>query len=242
MPTASLRRREIALFAILVALVVYVCVLAAQYYFRLRGVQRHHLETAWMWLIFTAILAAFTTNRSSTEEEQAPTVFRMPIYLPIACIATAFALYFPALRLGFLSDDFTLSDLALRNQLFGQSWAFLRPLPLLCYRIVGAHPWALHALVVTLHGVNAALVIRLAAIFGLSARQAVAAGLLFVAFPASLEAVAWCAGLQDVLMTTGVLVAVVAATLSNSALSLAAVAAALLSKETAVAAPVLMWL
>jgi hypothetical protein len=54
--------------------------------------------------------------------------------------------------------------------------------------------------------------------------------------------VAWCAGIQDVLMTAGVLGAIVAASASATVLSLVAVAASLLSKETAVAAPFLMWL
>jgi hypothetical protein len=93
-----------------------------------------------------------------------------------------------------------------------------------------------------LHGLNATLVVHLAGLFGLPRRQACAAGLLFLAFPASLEAVVWCAGVQDVLMTTGVLAAVLAATLWGAAFSLAALTAALFSKETAVAAPFLIWL
>jgi hypothetical protein len=41
--------------------------------------------------------------------------------------------------------------------------------------------------------------------FGLIARQSFTAAALFLTFPANLEAVAWCAGIQDVLMTAGVL-------------------------------------
>jgi hypothetical protein len=150
-------------------------------------------------------------------------------------------LYHGLLGLGFLSDDFTLG-FAAHNQFFGQSWTFFRPLPLLCYKAAAGHPAALHLLNVVLHGVNAALVLRLALVFGLAPTEAGVAGLLFLLFPAHLEAVAWCAGIQDVLMATGVLGSILAATVSSTALSMATLIASLFSKETAVAAPVLMWL
>jgi len=160
----------------------------------------------------------------------------------VAAVVLAVAVYYPALGLGFLSDDFTLAGFAAHNQFFGESWAFRRPLPLLCYKAAGGHPAALHLFNVVLHGVNAALVSRLAMVFGLAAAQASVAGLLFLLFPAHLEAVAWCAGIQDVLMTTGVLGSILAATVASAPLSMAALIASLFSKETAVAAPVLMWL
>ncbi len=241
-PAAPRSTRDLAAFAIVAALGGWVCVLAIEYYLRIQSVQRHHLETAWMWLVVAAIVAAATTGRERGERAPAADGWTLPRAWPIALVAFALVLYLPALRLGFLSDDFALSDLAARNQFFGLSWSFLRPLPLLIYRIVGAHPIALHAIIVVLHGVNAALVVRLAGVFGLSPRQAAAAGLLFLTFPANLEAVAWCAGVQDVLMTAGVLTAVVAASLSTAVLSLVAVALSLLSKETAVASPILIWL
>jgi hypothetical protein len=240
--SGSLRpARDIAAFGIVIALGGWVCVLATEYYLGIRSVQRHHLETAWMWFAAAAIVAAVTSRREPGEVARERDI-SLPRAWPIALVAIALVLYLPALRLGFLSDDFTLLDLAARDQFFGLSWSFLRPLPLLVYRMVGAHPAALHALIVILHGVNAALVVRLAGVFGLASRQAAAAGLLFLTFPADLEAVAWCAGVQDVLMTAGVLGAVVAASVSTAALSLAAVAASLFSKETAVAAPFLIWL
>jgi hypothetical protein len=70
----------------------------------------------------------------------------------VVAVVLALAVYYPALGLGFLSDDFTLADLAARNQFFGQSWTFLRPLPLLGYKAAGAHPAALHLFNVVLHG------------------------------------------------------------------------------------------
>jgi len=112
----------------------------------------------------------------------------------------------------------------------------------LFFALFGAHPIALHAAIVTLHGVNAALVTALATATGQPAATAVVAGALFLTFPGHAEAVAWCSGLQDVLMTTGVLTAVMLANASRERLAVLALCAALLSKETAVAAPALLWL
>jgi hypothetical protein len=235
------RPREVILFSVVLALAAYVCVLAVEYYLRLRSVQRHHLESAWMWFVAAMILATLTAKRPAGDDADLPP-WSATTSLPLTLVAAAIVLYYPAFRLGFLSDDFVLSALAARREFFGQSWAFFRPLPLLFYNAAGAHPAVLHAVVVLLHGLNAALVLRLAAIFGLSRRQSFSAAALFLTFPANLEAVAWCAGIQDVLMTAGVLGAIVAASASATALSLVAVAASLLSKETAVAAPLLMWL
>src|SRR4051812_3987024 len=234
--------RELALFALVLLLLAYVSILAAEYYFRIGSVQRHHLESAWMWFIAASALAAFFGRSPSNGPDARGSSWTAVPYMPAALIAAAFALYYPALRLGFLSDDFTLSALAARNELFGRSWAFFRPLPLLFYKAAGDHPALLHAAVVVLHGLNAAMVVRLAATFGLSTRQTLAAGVLFLAFPANLEAVAWCAGVQDVLMTTCVLAAILAAAASSTTLSLAALTLSLFSKETAVAAPILIWL
>jgi hypothetical protein len=222
-------------------LAAYVCVLAVEYYLRLRSVQRHHLESAWMWFIAALLLAALTAKEAADEKAD-PRPWTATTSLPLTLITAAIALYYPALRLGFLSDDFVLSALAARGEFFRQSWAFFRPLPLLFYSAAGAHLAILHAVVVILHGLNAALVLWLATTFGLSRSQSLSAAALFLTFPANLEAVAWCAGIQDVLMTAGVLGSIVLASVSATALSLAAVAASLLSKETAVAAPFLMWL
>lgn len=235
--------RELAALALLILIGGYIATLAFEYYFRLGGVRRHHLESAWMWLAGACLLFTLTSRRSVAVGAPPTATWRPPAFVTIAAmVGLALALYYPALGLGFLSDDFTLAGLAAHNQFFGQSWAFLRPLPLLCYKIAGAHPAALHAFNVVLHGVNAALVLRLAMVFGLAPAQAGAAGLLFLLFPAHLEAVAWCAGIQDVLMTTGVLGSILAATVSSAPLSIAALIVSLLSKETAVAAPALMWL
>jgi hypothetical protein len=234
-------RRELGGLAVLLLIAAYIATLAFAYYFRVGGVGRHHLESAWIWLAAACVVFALTTRRSAAVREPSTEPWGPPARMTfVVALVLAVAVYYPALGLGFLSDDFTLADLAARNQFFGQSWAFLRPLPLLGYKVAGGHPAALHVFNLVLHGVNAALVSRLAMVFGLAPRQASVAGLLFLLFPAHLEAVAWCAGIQDVLMTTGVLGSILAATASSAALSMAALIASLFSKETAVAAPVLM--
>jgi len=101
----------------------------------------------------------------------------------------------------------------------------------------------LHVLNIVLHGVNAAMVGALAVRMGL-ARWAIVSGVLFLVFPAAVEAVAWPAGLQDVLMTTfvlGFLVAIMAPAGDRRAAIafLVLLVAALLTKETAVCAPLL---
>jgi len=241
--TVPRSRREVAGLAVLLLIGAYTAALAFEYFFRVGGVRRHHLESAWMWLVAACLLFALASRRSVAVREPRVQPWRPPAGLTVvAAIALAVAVYYPALGLGFLSDDFALTGLAVHNQFFGQSWAFLRPLPLLLYKAAGGHPAALHLFNIVLHGVNAALVLRLAMVFGLAPAQAGVAGLLFLLFPAHLEAVAWCAGIQDVLMTTGVLGSILAAAMSRTPLSMAALIAALFSKETAVAAPVLMWL
>src|SRR3954454_18716778 len=108
--------RELALFGLMLLLLSYVSILAAEYYFRIGSVQRHHLESAWMWFIAACALAAcFGASRSNGPDAGAGSGTAVP-YVPAAMIAAAIALYYPALRLGFLSDDFTLSALATRNE------------------------------------------------------------------------------------------------------------------------------
>lgn len=230
---------DAATFLLPVAVSIYVGCLAYAYYFHRWGIARHHLETAWMWLVGVVLL--FALPKRSTPLAARP-VQRVRGVTLFAFVGAAAVLYLPVLGNGFLSDDFVLARLAAQNEFLGTSWQFLRPLPVLCFKLVGAHPLPLHAAIVLLHGANAALVAVLATEAGLSAAAAVAAGAIFLTFPAHAEAVAWCSGLQDVLMTTGVLASVALANVSRERLALPALAGALLTKETAVAAPALFWL
>jgi len=232
--------RNVLPFLLPTVVSIYVGALAYAYYFHRWGIARHHLETGWMWFVAVLLIYGLSTRSTSV----APAHAVQPLHPLIVCafVVAAGVLYFPALSVGFLSDDFVLARLAAQNEFLGGSWEFFRPLPVLGFKLAGAHPVVLHSAIVMLHGGNAALVAALAAAAGRSPAVAVVAGALFLTFPAHAEAVAWCSGLQDVLMTTGVLTAVALANAARERLALPALAAALLSKETAVVAPALLWL
>ena len=159
-------------------------------------------------------------------------------------------LYYPVLRVGLLSDDFLLLNWASSGQILPGAWEFVRPVPLAIWAALSAVlpasavPAALHAVNLTLHIVNAALVMRFAMMLGLTRDRALAASLIFVAWPLSVEAVAWAAAIFDqLLVTCAVLLATLAAAPSQTKRStiLAAVitTVALMTKETAVVLPVL---
>ena len=230
-----------AAFVVVVAVSMYVGVLAYAYYFHRWGIARHHLESGWMWLVAVALIYALS-KRGETAPAGVRPIPAFRVSTGLAFVVAAGVLYLPALRVGFLSDDFVLFGLATQHEFFGRSWEFLRPLPLLGFKLAGAHPLALHAAIVVLHGVNAGLVAALATATGQPAATATVAGALFLTFPGHPEAVVWCSGLQDVLMTAGVLTAVVLSNASRERLALPILIGALLSKETAVAAPALLWL
>jgi hypothetical protein len=235
------RTPETIASVLMVAAAAGVAYRGIQYY--AGGGARHHLETAWIWLIAAAVLSILMRRSTPAEDGSRPEASREaspPSRLTLASIAipSALLLYLPALRVGFLSDDFVLLARAARNDFF-MGWSeLLRPVPLLIFRMVGPHPVVLHAFNIVLHGFNAALVVRLGLRYS-NLAAAAAAGAFFLAFPANVEPVVWCSGIQDVLMTTLVLLTIDgAATFAPS--SLVALAAALLTKETAVAAPALL--
>ena len=123
-------------------------------------------------------------------------------------------LYWPVLFTGLFADDFVLVEAARAGRFTVWSELF-RPSLFVVWRvllaIVPEGAVALHAVNVVLHGVNAFLVYRLAAATGLSRLMALCAGALFLSYPAAVEAVAWPSGIQDVLMTTCVLIVLVVA-------------------------------
>jgi hypothetical protein len=214
-------------------------------------VQRFHVETAFVWFVLLAIVSVALRRGTSREPEAAPTTFgRAPLTSLLVFWAAAVALYFPALSVGFLSDDFPLLERAARWQIGAVHAAFFRPLPMLVWSILeaaGAPAAAYHLLNVLLHGTNAflsGLVVR-----GWVRRRwaGEVAALLVLLAPLAVEAVAWCSGLFDVSMTTFAL-----ATLlifrgredrKSSALLAAGIgtaAAAILCKETGVVIPALL--
>src|SRR5213595_1644433 len=98
-PASARSTRDLVFFAIVIALGGWVCVLAVEYYVRIRSVQRHHLETAWMWFVAAAVTAAVTSRRESSDDAPDPDTWRLPRAWPVALIAMALVLYLPALRL-----------------------------------------------------------------------------------------------------------------------------------------------
>lgn len=213
------------------------------------GVAKHRVEAAWFIFIAVAVLAG-GARWFSTAAASADTAPGVPAGLLVAVLALlAAAAYVPALRIGLLSDDFVLADRALRHDFFSvSSSGFFRPVPLIVWAAlllpgvpVGAV--GIHLLNIGLHVVNARLVQRLARRVGLSTDGALLAAIVFLCFPAGVEAVAWSSGIQDVLLTTATLAFVLAATAARTAMNVTIAALAFIvalgTKETAVAAPVL---
>ncbi len=167
-------------------------------------------------------------------------------------VAVAFVLYWPALRVGFLSDDFVLAEWAAKRDWIHQSaTGFVRPVVPFVWFVLLALPGPLarnvHVTNLILHVINATLVTVLATHLGARRVEASVAGLVLLTFPGLSEAVVWASGMQDVLMTTFALASILAMLDADFSAG-AAVAAiggtlvAILAKETAVAVPVLAWL
>ena len=208
--------------------------------------RRYRAEAAWFIfaaaLVTIAIYALARASRTVPKSELPDT--RTLIIGGAAFVSGALLLYWPILSIGLLSDDFILLSRARSGALIDPAWEFVRPLPLALWRLAGA-PLALHVLNVVLHGVNASLTAILALRYGLSKTAAAFAGLLFLVFPSSVEAVTWAAGVFDVMLVTLVLGSCVALTgMSNGGRRTITIAlltaAALATKETAVVTPAIL--
>ena len=158
----------------------------------------------------------------------------------VLSVIGSLALYWPALTGGLLSDDYVLTARAISEITDPRAWEHYRPLPLLVW--MGLLPWggptALHVLNVVLHGLNAWGVFVLAVRLGHAVNAGAIAGLIFLTFPAAVEPVAWNSGIFDVaLVSLGLLYLWFIATPGAAGPALVCLAAALLTKETAVALP-----
>lgn len=213
--------------------------------------KRYRAEAAWFVLsgvlLVTAVYATTRFPRRLVAVELSHA--RLLAVALAAFVAGSALLYWPAFWIGLLSDDFVLLSRAESGSLVDRSWEFLRPLPLALWRMART-PVALHALNIALHAVNAWLTMMLAMRVGLSKTAAALAGVLFLVFPTSVEAVAWAAGIFDVMLVTFVLTACVVLTtmspgIKRTAAVAALTAAALATKETGVVTPailILSWL
>jgi hypothetical protein len=217
--------------------------LAWQYY--IDHGPRYRVESAMIALVIAAVTIA-AIRRGEAASDHATVA--LPRFWLLVSMAAAVALYARAIGLGFLSDDYALRALAQSGSVGADAGWFFRPLPLLVWRgllTVADTPALLHVLNILLHGLNAGLVAMLGCAMGMRRDLALGAAALFLAFPALPEAVAWTAGIQDVLMTTMALAAVVAAArrpLSGRQIALVCVllVLGLLSKETAICIPLLI--
>ena len=209
-------------------------------YFESGRSTRYRLESAWIAFVVVSVLwiALSGAFRSQPAKPGPATPSRFAL-LPVF-VAGSLALYWPAIHVGLLSDDFSFvsSDTALL--LRGSGWDHYRPIPLIAWKVLfplggGA---ALHILNVTLHGINAYLVARLAARLGHRPPIASLAGIVFLTFPAAVEPVVWGSGVFDVAMSTfGLLYLHASIANRQTATQLLWLVGALLSKETAVALP-----
>jgi hypothetical protein len=168
---------------------------------------------------------------------------KVPLWTWAVFCGLAVALYWPALSVGLLSDDFVLAERAAAWNFGPVSPTLFRPLPLFVWGVllrIGAGASTLHLLNLLLHGTNAYLSARVLERWVADARWAFVGGLLVLTAPLTIEAVAWSSGVFDLLATSLVLVCIliarqydshprVATRLQFVAVGIAAVA----SKETA---------
>ena len=226
--------------------------LAARYLLGAPSVPRYQVESSVVAFVVVGALAHATRAREALARGEQVDIRLWPATLVAELAgwcAASLALYGPLVGIGWLSDDWTLVD-RVRHGAFGPvSTEFFRPVPLLAWSglLYVDGPVGMHLLNVVAHGAVAFLAARLAAPLAASRLPALTAGALVLAFPASVEAVAWASGIFDVAATLLVLLAVLVsrgygdATPWSTRVSLMTVAvAALLSKETAVVVPVLI--
>jgi hypothetical protein len=256
---------RIAFSAVLVTLGARVAYLFIAYITGAGSVQRHHVESAATLFVVVAVALKYFNTQLPPGGDQEPGPADWPIdrasanaWVWASFCAAAIVLYWRALFVGFLSDDYGLVARAAAWDLSPVSAVLFRPLPLLLWAVLlqaGAGPVVLHFLNVVLHGTNACLSSVVAAEWacperhrGAPRRWRFIAGLLVLTAPLAPEAVVWCSGVFDVLATTLVLSAVLVSfqysranpSRAIRAAFIAANLGAVLSKETAAVAPVLV--
>jgi hypothetical protein len=243
------RRLPVVVGLLLLLSAGYLSWLLFGYLFGVVTVRRHQLESASYIFAAAALVTALT--RSAPAAPALGGYAPAPPWIPLALIGAATALYANTLFLGLFSDDFALVQKALDHEWMAQT-EFVRPFPLAAWALllsISRNPAVLHALSIGLHGLNAALVYTLALRLGLRTGAAAAAGALFAVFPASVEAVVWPAAIHDLIVGACTLGFVVLAgrrrSWRSSAAAIVLLVVALLSKESALAIPLLaavIWL
>jgi hypothetical protein len=95
-------------YALVLILGIRVCYLLVRYVMGI-GVERFHVESATF--IFVTVGITFRLWRHVPDGQSSPRALPHPTIVFVALIALAFGLYWPALSIGFLSDDFLLGNL-----------------------------------------------------------------------------------------------------------------------------------
>lgn len=245
-----------ALGVLSAALAVYVAFLLTQYFLP-PHIPRFRIETFFMWFAAIGLLAVLL-RAPAREPSRAEETFETWEFfvLTVVLVAIVFVEYRAAVGVGFLSDDFVIADWASRREwIHAVETGFVRPIVPMTWGLLSFLPftWAstLHVVNLLLHALNAALLTAIGLKLGLDRASAAAAGFLFVTMSSLTEAVVWISGMQDVLMTTLALAAVLAVlglraqpdeTPLRAGAAVVLTAIALGVKETAVAIPVLAWL
>ncbi len=240
------------LMALVAASACRLSYLAAAHTLGYGGVQRYHVETTATIFAVLGGALALLTRQASGSTARAITDSRSSaraLWLLPAFVVAALVLYWPALFIGPLSDDFVLMDRAFSRDVSAVSPTLFRPIPLLLWSAVlagGAGTIGLHGLNVMLHGVNAWLTMRVLESWVPSPWPLIG-GLLMLTAPIAPEAVAWASGIFDVSAAIFVLASVLAARaygkgqplIQTRVLFVATSLLAVLCKETAAVAPVL---
>lgn len=233
--------------ALLALAAAYLVILLAGYFFDAFGIKRHHVESACF--ILAAIVLARTISLKASGSPS-PEAAGADLSLTAAVILLGAAAWCRALGVGFLSDDYVLRSWVLAGHLEWVDSHLARPVALALWRVVfvlGGGAAALHLVNVTLHLANTILAGRLAAQLGLGRAGVVVASAVFLLWPTQIEPVVWSSGIFDVLSTTwmlgALLICVRERPLFRTDLDVALVCAlsvlALLTKESAVALPLL---
>jgi hypothetical protein len=243
------KKQAIVLGQVLVGLSgARVSYLAIAYWMSDATTPRFKVESAWVAFVVLGMTLRFLRGGAG-EPERSFVSGRSPRWMWPGFCGLALALYWPALSLGYLSDDFVLIARA-RQWNFAQfnAGAF-RPIPLIIWAFIDrvSGSTGLHAFNILLHGTNGYLTTRLFEPWLRHRAWAVLAGAVFLLSSGTPEAVVWCSGVFDVLATTLVLMCALVSRRYNNARSAAVrvlfflvAIAALGSKETAAVAGILV--
>ena len=235
---------ETALNILMILSASWLTVLLTEYVFGLDGVQRHHVESSVY--VFAALAAGIAIRREPTGAIVARNAIPQPhVILLVGFIGASWVLYGDTARLGLFSDDFVLLERARHHEWIG-NWEFVRPVPSMLWTLTDALTGnfiSLHALNITLHGLNAALVVLLGTALGFPTGAAITSGVLFLAYPINVEAIVWPASIHDVAVATCalafILLSLKPSSAWNTAIALIVLLVGLFTKESAVAISVL---